>query len=186
MATATFRFYEELNDFLPEHRRKRDFDAEFDGGRSVKEVVEGLGVPLSEIDLMLANGQSVGFNYVLQDGDRVSVYPVFETFNIQDLTRLRDLPLRKIRFIAAENLGGVVKRLRLMGLDVACDPTLSDRDLIEISNREKRIILTQRRELFENRVVTRAIFVGFGTDRGRIQKIIDYLGLEDHDKRSRT
>jgi hypothetical protein len=56
MAKAIFRFYEELNDFLPQHRRKQDFEVEFEGKRSVKDMVEILGIHLSEIDLVLANG----------------------------------------------------------------------------------------------------------------------------------
>ena len=45
MAKATFRFYEELNEFLPQYRRKVDFETEFKGKRSVKDMVAALGVP---------------------------------------------------------------------------------------------------------------------------------------------
>ncbi|MBW1901626.1 MAG: hypothetical protein JRJ20_08310 [Deltaproteobacteria bacterium] len=45
MGKATFRFYEELNDFLPNHRRKVDFTAEFKGKKSVKNMTEALRVP---------------------------------------------------------------------------------------------------------------------------------------------
>ncbi len=34
MPKATLRFYEELNDFLPRHRRKTDFEVEIKGKRS--------------------------------------------------------------------------------------------------------------------------------------------------------
>ena len=64
MPKATFRFYEELNDFLPKHRRKTDFEAKFKGKRSIKDMIEALGVPHTEIDLILVNGKSVDFNYI--------------------------------------------------------------------------------------------------------------------------
>jgi len=134
MAKAIFRFYEELNDFLPEHRRKTDFEAPFTGKRSIKDMVESLGVPHTEIDLILVNGISVGFDYILQDKDRVSVYPVFESLNITDVTRLRKIPLRRNKFIADINLGDIVKYMRVLGLDVYYDTFLTNREIIEISN----------------------------------------------------
>jgi sulfur carrier protein ThiS len=125
MSEATFRFYEELNDFLPRNRRKTDFVlASFDK-RSIKDAIESLGVPHTEIDLILVNGKSVNFDYILQDQDRVSVYPVFESLNIADVTRLRKLPLRKSKFIADVNLGKMAKYMRVLGFDLYFDPMVS-------------------------------------------------------------
>ena len=149
MPTATFRFYEELNDFLPEPRRKTDFEAPFSGKRSIKDMIEALGVPHTEIDLILVNGISVGFDYILKDRDRVSVYPVFESFNITHVTRLRKIPLRRNKFIADINLGNMVKYMRVLGLDVYYDTSISNREMIEISNAKNRIILTRSKKLLK-------------------------------------
>ena len=67
-------------------------------------MIESLGVPHTEIDLILVNGKSVDFTYILQDGDRISVYPVFESLNVENVTRLRRIPLRETKFIADINL----------------------------------------------------------------------------------
>lgn len=40
MPEATFRFYEELNDFPPQHRKKTDFQADFEGKRSIEKVID--------------------------------------------------------------------------------------------------------------------------------------------------
>jgi hypothetical protein len=114
MPKVTFRFYEELNDFLPRHRRKTDFDVKFTGKRSIRDMVAELGVPHTEIDLILVNGNSVDFKYTLQDEDRISVYPVFESFNITEVTRLRKTPLRRNKFIADINLGNIVRYMRAL------------------------------------------------------------------------
>jgi hypothetical protein len=98
MPKGIYRFYEELNDFLPKHRRKTDFEAAFKGKRSIKDMIEALGVPHTEIDLILVNGKSVDFNYILQNKERVSVYPVFESLNITDVTLLRKFPLRRHKY----------------------------------------------------------------------------------------
>ena len=82
MATATFRFYEELNDFLPPPRKKQDIVIEFDRRNSIKDMIESLGVPHTEIDLILVNQEPVDFSYIVADQDRISVYPMFESLDI--------------------------------------------------------------------------------------------------------
>ena len=114
---VVLRFYEELNDFLPEERRKASFTHRFRGTPAVKDVVESLGVPHTEIDVILVDGESVGFGHRLRGGERVAVYPTFERFDVSSLTRLRPEPLRETKFIADVHLGKLARCLRLVGLD---------------------------------------------------------------------
>ncbi len=99
MPKATFRFYEELNDYLPEKMRKVAFTHSFEKPTSIKELIESMDISPEEVDLILVNGTSVDFSYMVKDKDRVSVYPIFETFDISGVTQLRDKPLRKKRKI---------------------------------------------------------------------------------------
>jgi len=68
-------------------------------------------VPHTAVDLIVVNGQSVGFDYQLQTGDHAAVYPVFETPDIFALVRLREKTLPYV------NLGKLAKRMRLLGFD---------------------------------------------------------------------
>jgi uncharacterized protein with PIN domain/sulfur carrier protein ThiS len=180
MSKGIFRFYEELNDFLPKHRRKTDFEAPFKGKRSIKDMIESLGVPHTEIDLILVNGKSVDLNYILRDGDRISVYPVFELLNITEATRLRKIPLRRTKFIADINLGDIVKYMRVLGFNVFFDPLLTPREIIGISNTENRIILTRSRKLLKFKEVSHGIFLRPGTIPEQIRRIIEYLDIKDN------
>lgn len=105
MLTVTFRFYEELNDFLARPLRRREFDHACMRGASVKHAIEALGVPHTEVELILVNGESAPFGRMLEDGDRVAVYPTFEAIDIRPLLRVRAAPLRVTRFIADAHLG---------------------------------------------------------------------------------
>ena len=109
---ATFRFYEELNDFLPVERRKRDFAVEVDSARSVKDAIESVGVPHTEVDLILVDGRSVDFAHVLRGGERVAVYPMFERLDISPLVRLRPRALRDPAFAADVHLGKLARQDR--------------------------------------------------------------------------
>jgi len=91
--TVEFRFYEELNDHLPPHRRKRTFPVEIAGESTVGELIVDLGVPCDEVDLLLVEGESSDFGRRLTGGERVAVYPVFERFDITPATRLPGRPL---------------------------------------------------------------------------------------------
>jgi uncharacterized protein with PIN domain len=159
MGTARLRFYEELNDFLPPSERGKTVSCNFTGTPSVKDIVESIGVPHVEIDLILVNGQSVDFKCKLTDGDEVSVYPVFESFNIATVTRLREVPLRDLKFILDVHLGKLSKYLRLLGFDTSYNSGYDDNTIIRISVLDKRIILTHDRGLLKNSRVSRGYWV---------------------------
>lgn len=159
MNRAHFRFYEELNEFLPLNKRKIEFEYQFNGAPSVKDAVEAIGVSHVEVDLILVNGISVSFSRKLTDGDRVSVYPVFESFDVSAVTHLRAKPLREPRFILDVHLGRLAKYLRLCGFDTLYSKFFEDREIIETALREKRIILTRDRQLIKNRRVTHGYWI---------------------------
>lgn len=182
MPKGKFRFYEELNDFLPEHRKKKDFEAEFSEKSSIENIIENFGVPPSKVDLVLINGKPVDFNYILQDGDRVSVYPVFELLNIQNVMLLRKVPLRRIQFIADLCLNNMVKPMRMLGFDVDFNPYYTTKEIIRISEKENRIILTTRKELVRSKSVTHGILMRPGTTIEQIKYVIEYLDVKDRIK----
>jgi uncharacterized protein with PIN domain len=148
------RFYAELNDFLPPQQQGVAFLHTFDLPGSVKDLIETVGVPHTEVDLILANGESVDFGYRVRDGDRISVYPVFETLDITPVLRVRPEPLRRIRFVLDTHLGRLAAYLRLMGFDALYRNDYADEELARISESERRIILTKDRGLLKRRQVT--------------------------------
>jgi uncharacterized protein with PIN domain len=151
---AQFRFYEELNDFLPRHQRKQDILYAFTEHPAVKDPIEALGVPHTEVDLIIVNDQSVGFDYRLQQGDRVAVYPVFESFDISPIVRLRPQPLRNTAFVLDAHLGTLARLLRLLGFDALYHNDFSDPEIIRLALAGHRIILTRDRRLLQAKVVT--------------------------------
>ena len=157
--TAQFRFYAELNDFLPPDKWEKAFSYRFSGSPSVKDAIEALGVPHSQVDLILANGTSVGFDYHLRGGDRISVYPVFESLDISPLLRLREEPLRKTAFVLDVHLGKLARLLRMLGFDTLYRRDYEDNEIIDLSAQEQRIILTRDRGLLKHRSVTHGYWV---------------------------
>ncbi|WP_288380450.1 Mut7-C RNAse domain-containing protein [uncultured Massilia sp.] len=153
MVTATFRFYDGLNDFLPRDRRGRDVVTPCAREATVKHMVEALGVPHTEVELLLVNGESSSFERLLVEGDRVAVYPSFADFGVGGIQRLRTRPPGRPRFVADAHLGGLARLLRMGGLDTLYDNAYHDDEIERIACEEGRILLTRDRELLKRRTV---------------------------------
>ena len=156
---AEFRFYEELNDFLRPEQRKQTVVYRFDGHPGIKDPIEAMGVPHPEVDLIVVNGESVGFDYGLRPGDRVAVYPVFESFDITPVVKLREAPLRKTAFVVDVNLGRLARKLRLLGFDTLYSNAYADKEIVGIAAEQRRIVLTRDRRLLHAKVVTHGYWV---------------------------
>jgi uncharacterized protein with PIN domain len=156
---VTIRFYEELNDFLPAANRKVSFTHDLKQNGSIKDLIESLGVPHTEVDLILVNGVSVDFNYLVQDGDQISVYPVFEALDISPVVHLRPAPLRSSRFVLDTHLGRLAAYLRMLGFDSLYRNDSADATLARLSAEDRRILLTCDRKLLMRKVITHGYYV---------------------------
>lgn len=145
-----FRFYEELNDYLPEENRKEWFDLTIEPGTPLRNVFEKLGVPTNEIDLILVNQRSKRLDYHLQNEDRISVYPIFELFDISSVSEIRDKPLRNLKFIGDVHLGRLCKYLRMLGFDTLDFKNYPVDQLIKLSRQDHRILLSKDQKLGKN------------------------------------
>jgi hypothetical protein len=159
MATATFRFHGELNDFLAPERRRAEFTATLARAASAKHMIEALGVPHTEVGAILVNGASVGFEHALADGDRVEAHPLRGQPDVHPLVCLRPELPSPPHFIADAHLGGLARLLRLAGFDTRYDNAIRDDDLVAIALREGRVVLSRDRELLKRRALMHACFV---------------------------
>lgn len=183
---ASFRFYEELNDFLSTAQRKRTFTYTFTGTPAVKDAIEALGVPHTEVDLILIDGASVGFDARLYGGERVAVYPVFERFDIAPLSRLRSRPLRQMhratsetKFILDVHLGKLARYLRLLGFDTRYRNDYDDAEIIALARQERRIILTRDKGILRHGAVTHGYWLRTTEPRAQLREVVRALQLED-------
>lgn len=172
MIHVTLRLYAELNDFIPREWRHRPFTCRVHPRTTVKDLIESAGVPHTEIDLILVNGESVDFNHVAGDWDRISVYPVFESIDISPLVRVRPAPLREPRFVLDTHLGKLARYLRILGFDTLYRNDYDDDELAGISADERRILLTQDSGLLKRRIVTHGYYV---RERAPVRQVVEVL-----------
>jgi uncharacterized protein with PIN domain len=149
----------------------------FRGRPAVKDVIESLGVPHTEVDLILINGAPATFDTHLVDGDQVSVYPVFETLDIGPVARLRPRPLREPRFVLDVHLGRLATLIRLLGFDADYASTYDDAELTRRSIEDGRILLTRDRGLLKRAAITRGYCVRSTDSRQQIVEILSRFDL---------
>lgn len=178
-ASAEFRFYEELNDFLAPEARRAAFPVAIDRARSVKDAIESVGVPHTEVDLILVDGASVGFGHVLRGGERVAVYPVFERLDITPLLHLRPRPLREPRFVADTHLGKLARHLRVAGFDCLWENDFADEEIVAYSVAQERIILTRDLGILKRQAVERGHFVRATESGAQLREVVRAFQLEN-------
>jgi hypothetical protein len=153
------RAYAELNEFLEPELRGVTVRRPFRSHQTVKDVLEAMGIPHTEVDMILVNGDPEGFSHRPAIGDRIAAYPMFEALDIGSTARLRPVPLRDPRFVVDANLGRLARLLRVLGFDVWWSSDADDQALADVSRGEQRILLTRDRGLLKRRAITHGLFV---------------------------
>lgn len=140
------RFYAELGDFLPPWRRERAFEIEVAPHESAKHAIEALGVPHTEIALLLVDDRPAALDSRLHGAQRVVVLPALRRL-------MPELPSGARRFIADAHLGRLARYLRFAGLDTLWHNAWNDAELVALAAAEERIVLTRDRALLMHRDV---------------------------------
>ena len=143
-------------------------------------MIESFGVPHPEVELVLANGESVDFSYRVKNGDRISVYPMFESMDITPELRVRPEVLREPKFVLDVHLGKLAAYLRMLGFDTFYRSCYTDPELVRVSSSERRILLTRDRGLLKHAAVTHGYWLRQTDSRRQIAEIIDRFDLARH------
>ncbi len=177
MKQANFRFYAELNDLVSPPRRGQSVIHAFEAAASVKDAIEAFGVPHTEVDLILANGKPAGFSYLLRDGDRISVYPVFRSLNLSPLTHLQPRSEGEIRFVLDTHLGRLAAHLRMLGFDSLYRNDCHDEELALISTSQQRTLLSRDRGLLKRSIVTHGYLVREAEPEQQLIEVVNRFEL---------
>ena len=179
MKEAYFRFYAELNDLLPLPNSGRAFSHTFGVAESVKDAIEAIGVPHTEVDLILANGQPAAFSYLVRDRDRISVYPVFRRIHLSPDTHLQPRSESDIRFVLDTHLGKLTAYLRMLGFDSLYRNDCEDAELAHISASQQRALLSRDRGLLKRSAVTLGYLVREAQPRQQLMEVLRRFDLSE-------
>lgn len=179
---VNLHFYGELNDFLPQSQRDTEFKHELKKPGSIKDLIESVGVPHTEVDLIFVNNSSVDFNYQVRHGDDIRIYPVLNSLPANVITELpppasshihnHPEPMKNPRFVLDVHLGRLVAYLRILGFDTLYQNDYDDPTLARISAEESRILLTCDRKLLMRKQITYGYFVRERRPHQQLQEVM--------------
>lgn len=183
------RFYGELSDFLPNVRRGVAFECALPARRSVKDLIESLGVPHCEAFVVLVDDAAVGFDHVVAGGERIAVYPEFSELDLPaealakagatGLAAARAPSPTDGRFVLDGHLGRLAAYLRAAGFDVAYDRDAADDAIARVAAQEDRVVLTRDVGLLKRAIVRHGRFVRATAPRAQLAEIVRRFRLAD-------
>jgi uncharacterized protein len=174
-AVVWFRFYAQLNDFLPAQWRFGRFARPLHAPASIKDVIESLGVPHPEVDVITVNGEATNFTYRVRDGDHISVYPVFRSMDVAGLPRVGTDPPRPVRFALDIHLRKLASLLRLAGFDAVL--LTDDGEVAEVSAREGRVALTRDVGLLKRTIIQHGRWIRVTDPERQFVEVLERFGL---------
>lgn len=171
------RFYGQLNDFLPFHLRHCRVTHALRGPASVKDVIEALGIPHPEVDVIVVNGDPTDFTYRMRDGDDVSVYPAFHTVDTTGLARAGIDAPQPVRFVLDIHLRKLATLLRLAGYDARL--LRDDREVAEVSAAEGRVALTRDVGLLKRSIIQHGCWIRQTDPELQFVEVLERFDLAD-------
>lgn len=144
---------------------------------SVKDVIEALGVPHTEVGRLTANGAEIDFSFLLAPGDALMVEPLTPPVDVTIPTRLRPVPLPAARFLVDHNVAKLAARLRMAGFDTLFNPEWHDETLALESGRQQRILLTRDVQLLKRKAVAHGHLVREALPTRQLAEILHFYGL---------
>lgn len=180
MIDIQIRVYAELNDFLPPGRRQRAFERRISSRTSLKDLLEGVGVPHPEIGAVLVNGEPRTFDFLMEAESRVAAYPWFRSILTTGLPDLRPALVAPPRFLLDVHLGRLARYLRLLGFDVRYDNAADDDQLIARLRGSDRILLTRDRELLMRRSVVWGYYLREVDPQRQLAEVVRRFDLAAH------
>ncbi|MGI0118803.1 Mut7-C RNAse domain-containing protein [Zooshikella sp. RANM57] len=116
----------------------------FDRSPAVKDAIEAIGIPHTEIGALYVNTQIQPFSYQLKNNDNIALYPVRDIIQQQQDTNLPIKPASRPHFILDVHLGRLCNYLRMLGFDTLYwNHDLGDEKLAAIAEQEERIMLSR-------------------------------------------
>lgn len=177
--SITLRFYGDLRTLLYRTPDRRTLERNLPEPTSVKDLIEGCGVPHTEVDLILSDEHPVDYSTIVKGGEYISVYPFFNSLKLLSEYRLQIPSLENPRFIVDVNLGKLARYLRLAGFDTVYRNNFEDDELIKIMLDENRTLLTRDRKLLMRNAVKSGYLPRSDNPAEQLEEVLKRFDLFD-------
>ncbi|WP_459937097.1 Mut7-C RNAse domain-containing protein [Desulfonatronum parangueonense] len=170
-------FHGHLRDFASTSRQGAKFEYPLHRRASVKDVIEAIGPPHTEVGEIHRNGQPISFDVLLEEGGELDVYPIAAPWDVTKASRLRPVPLAKLAFLVDENVHRLAELLRMIGLDAADCRGMTDAAIAAESASSGRVLLSRDHRLLRRSSIVFGRLVRAHRPWEQLKEIVDLFGL---------
>jgi len=160
-----------LETFLARRLRGAAIAHDYARAATMKQAIESLGVPHTEVGLITVNAQAATLARTVREGDEVEVFPH------EPGASPFEAPLA---FVADAHMGGLARMLRMLGFDSAYDNGFADPEIVKLAAEERRVVLTRDRELLKCRDVLRGCYVHALKPEAQLREVARRYALAKH------
>jgi len=148
---------------------------------SIKDILESLGVPHTEVGKIILDGVEQGFEKIAENGEHFEIHPLSPALPPTMATILRPDPLKSCCiFLVDINVGRLAGLLRMAGFDAEnVDKESTSRAIVEKAIREGRILLTRNKDLLKHRELVYGHLVRNQDPDLQLREIIYLYSLEN-------
>lgn len=175
--TLSIIFHDHFDLFLKHHCNAGPIIYPLTRNASIKDIIESLGVPHTEIGTIKIKDSEVGFNYIPNHSANMSVLPVQKPFDIKKASLLRPAPLKSISFIVDENVGKLASLLRTLGMDAVYYPGIKDKEIASIAENQQRVVLSKDTNLFKRKQIIFGRYIRAVHPYEQLKEVIDFFGI---------
>jgi uncharacterized protein with PIN domain len=176
----TLKLDKGLQELLPRnHRTSNEVVYPLLRRASIKDIIEALHIPHTEVGSIVHCGDEVSFHHIPEPGERFSLFSFFPGTDVTRPTRLRPDPVRKITFMVDINVGRLARFLRLSGIDTRYEPQLNESELAEQAAADRCILLSRNRDLLRRKIITWGHLVRAQQPEEQMAEVIILYGLQD-------
>jgi uncharacterized protein with PIN domain len=160
-------------------RGQSDLLYELERKTSIKDLIESLGVPHTEIDrIIVNNANKVDFSYIVMPADRIKVYPVSSQTDFFSPSRIRPALPHGFKFMCDVNVGKLARWLRIFGFDTVYENNFEDDELAEMASKTQRILLSKDCNLLKRKKVIWGHLVRVNDPIEQIVDVVQLFQLE--------
>lgn len=178
-STAHFRYLHGLEKLLNRKFTSPSVAYQFNGHPSIKDAIEAMGVPHTEVDYIIVNCEPVVFGYKIQHRDIIEVYPPGLSPTVRNIKHLIPPLTHPRTFVLDVHLGKLARRMRLLGFDTCYANHFDDARIISIGLQENRTILTRDRGLLKHRDIVQGYLVRSNQLESQLHEVLMRYKLKD-------
>ncbi len=175
---AWFVFQGELVDLLRHPHQGGELRYPVTRQTSVKDALEALGPPHTEVYRLTADGRDIAFSERLLPGMRIEAWPAVFPIDVTKATVLRPDPLPRLAFLADANVGKLATLLRLLGHDTAYDRRFTDTMVAETAAQEGRVVASRDRNCLKRAKIAYGRVVRANDPLTQLRDIVAAFGLK--------